>query len=343
MKRILVLLLIFLTMVLSACERDLGVTDQLLLQIDPDAQPEAVGVQEIPDWLKAKIWKDPQTLKKQLTAVGEGHIERKLDLSQQIVNRRKQDGIYRKWINAGGIAVVGSNGVDDVELEKARDIILTMTDKHPKLRQRLGIDTGFYMVLYDQSLILNMFNLPEYYELIHGLRLPTAIGLSRGACRFAKRTKVCIAPTSKVVVVGSRNHGERCSNWWCGMTFYTAYWSTFIHEFAHAMEYAISFQDRDFYKKLKAAYQNARDKNLWTRTSVGYSEDNASEYWATVSEYWFTPRPAHKGQIKDENGRWAQEIVDVPEMSQATLKELDPKLYALLSKWYPKLEIDKRN
>ena len=59
-----------------------------------------------------------------------------------------QKAYYKRYIDAGGIAIVGPDTLADEDLIYARNAIVVMTSKHPELRERLLSKHGtFYMVL----------------------------------------------------------------------------------------------------------------------------------------------------------------------------------------------------
>ena len=101
--------------VLSACDRDMSITEQLTMNA-PNAEAEEPSV--IPDWLKEKLWHDKETLIAELVALENAGTlgGTKINgvvvdtrpvtvLSNQLATRQLQDKIYTKWINAEG----GSN------------------------------------------------------------------------------------------------------------------------------------------------------------------------------------------------------------------------------------------
>jgi len=58
-----------------------------------------------------------------------------------------------------------------------------------------------------------------------------------------------------------------------------------IHEFAHALhETAMNVLDPTFDTRLKAAYEEARQRGLWKGT---YADSNRNEYWAEGVQSWF--------------------------------------------------------
>ena len=54
---------------------------------------------------------------------------------------------YTKYIDAEGIAIVGSDWVRDEQFYAAREIVLLMTSKRPELREPLSLKTGFRIIL----------------------------------------------------------------------------------------------------------------------------------------------------------------------------------------------------
>ncbi len=67
------------------------------------------------------------------------------------------------------------------------------------------------------------------------------------------------------------------------------YCSTFLHEFAHVVLYALEDQTdgEAFIAKLLALYDAALAAGLWNNR---YASTNASEYWAEIVKFWFEER-----------------------------------------------------
>ena len=383
-NRLLVIFLACVT-VFSACDHDMGITEQLIMNA-PNAEAQEPSV--IPDWLKEKLWQDEETLIAELVALenaggklGDTIINgvvvdyRQVTvLSNQLAIRRLQDRIYTKWINAEGVAII-TGGVRDRDMEVARDIVLAMTAKRPEIREYLHYDTGFYMVVYDAGQFLTS-RLPENF-------FKTSVGfVPPGVCTNVGKDNqfVCFAPNGGWNLAGQiltvrrsypdltckeaymEYYGknateaelERLENTlqriktnypggWCDPeeVLPALSWHIFVHEFAHAIDLAaIRKIDPEFESQLTEAYENAVANELWTakiggavslpnlesKPGLGYSSTNAKEYWAENTKIWFFPTEKTNFNGGSENR---------PEMSQQTLKELDPMLYDLLSKWYP--------
>lgn len=337
MFRVIGTFFVCLVITLSACDRDMSITEQILHA--PNAEVESPTW--IPDWLKDKIWEDEDALVEELLALGEHQSQDAIRLSHSITARRLQDGFYYKWIDADGIAIIGTRGgVNDTHFEIARDIVLAMTAKHPKFREWLHYDTGFYIVIFNRREHATLRAFPEFYRMIN---------LDSKAPQFVPRgvflwSGVCFAPTGGIHIGGTvintrvRYEDKTCEEvgkssqdgYWCGSSNQGLGWNTFIHEFAHAIHWIITQKDSTFETDLKAAYENAVEKELWSVKRKPYAKKDFYEYWAVNTEIWFSPLSARD----NFNGKPA------PEISQETLKALDPKLYRLLSKWYPKTEIN---
>ena len=59
-------------------------------------------------------------------------------LISQICFRREREAYYKKYISAGGIAIMGNRYIEDRFFYAARDIALGMTSKRPELRALLS-------------------------------------------------------------------------------------------------------------------------------------------------------------------------------------------------------------
>ena len=194
--------------VFSACDRDMGITEHLLLKEDPNAEIEAGEPSLIPDWLKEKIWGNEETLLEELIALEEdswadyfingirvdGTDQVAMDLANQIVSIQEKERIHNKWVNAGGIAILGTRWVTTTELEIARDIVLTMSSKHPDLREYLSFNTGFYILLYNQFKE-DITYLPEYSQINFGKKPVFALGICGN---------VCITPSGGINLAGEK-------------------------------------------------------------------------------------------------------------------------------------------
>ncbi len=89
-----------------------------------------------------------------------------------------------------------------------------------------------------------------------------------------------------------------------------------IHEVAHTIASAIREVDRDWYRRLRTAYKDAKTKGIY---GDSYAGTNEQEYWAEGAQCWFdcaNPRNAGGASNRKE------------------LKEKDPALAILLTEVY---------
>ena len=205
---------------------------------------------------------------------------------------------YQKYINAGGIAVVGSGVLEDRHFYAARDLILGMTVKRPELRKLMSpsheeresltefqpLSRKFRMIIYHPN--LGSQAIPELF--------PKPLLASIGACtlRECYSTTQIVNNTLKLNVVA--------------------------HEFAHAIHSAILTIDASFQERLTAAYEDMKTKKISYFYGT-YGATNAGEYWAEASTAWFFrfSFPTRAGENR-----------------YSRFRETEPLMHALLEEWY---------
>ena len=226
----------------------------------------------------------------------------------QIAEIREHRAFYGKYINAGGVAILGNADLEDVCFYTARDIVLGMTSKMPELREHLspiegdrvnltGLlavpDSEFRMVIHDPA---HSQDIPE--------RQIGQVASLLGSCGL----EFCHATTAIYV--------DHNGNTQLKMTI-------FIHEFAHAIHRAINLVDATFSPRLAIAYEAAKenDDSYWGayQGGVNSAEANAVEYWAHSSTRWFSRFPLPTG---------------FGEYHHTLFRENDPLLYELLTEVY---------
>ena len=204
---------------------------------------------------------------------------------------------YTKYIDAGGIAIVGGDLAEDVWFQKARHIVLVMTSKLPGLREALssnqpggvtGDERPFRLIIVNRELD-SIENFPEHFS--------TNVNTTKdwlGSCGATD----CWVDGGSIVGTG-------------------------IHEMAHAIERAIYVRDLlpNFEERLRTAWEREKEKIAlrWEVDGQPYipyslpdgtvvkvedlpewedrplycmansnSHDNASEFWAWFVEHtWF--------------------------------------------------------
>ena len=210
---------------------------------------------------------------------------------------------YKKFIDAEGIAIVGSENVDDMFFQMARHIVLVMTSKVTGLREALasnqpggitGDDLPFRLVLTNRT-ERDVLNMPENADTQLG---QTALWLGSFDGSLARADVY----------------------FWGGNDENFAGHKIIMHEMAHAIESAIYAHNLvpNFYERLGTAFDREMEKvkirweadgnpylpytdadgnvvygEEWEdRPSYcfanGNSHDSAAEFWAQyVALYWF--------------------------------------------------------
>ena len=213
---------------------------------------------------------------------------------------------YTRYINADGIAIVGSDNVEDLFFQVARHVVLVMTSKVPSVHEALSInqpggvggdDVPFRLVLTNRE-AQDVVNMPENLNTDLG-NTAAWVGSFRG---YLARADVYFVGENNERFTGHQN---------------------IIHETAHAVEYAIAVRNLvpNLGERLDASFAKEMEK-VRIRTEVdgvpwlpyplpdgtivraenlpewedrprycmanGNSHDNASEFLAVYAERaWF--------------------------------------------------------
>ena len=233
-----------------------------------------------------------------------------------------------KYIDAGGIAIIGESTLENEDLLIASQITLQMTEKQPEIREYLSTKNGFYITLYDVANRPGVIGLPETDKWVSEIRGVIAMPWA-GLCYFSgngRHTFACTAPAGKTVNVREYRPQKKCDSLWCRYDLRKADWNIFIHEMGHAIEFIANNIDGRFDRWLTQIYDNAVINEL---IFDGFHGKNKHEYWAVGVEYWFY-------QHRDLH---FEEGVEVPRSSRDQLKLRDPELHNLLSHWFADTEI----
>jgi hypothetical protein len=227
------------------------------------------------------------------------------------------DPYYAKYVDAGGIPVIGSSRVPDVALVRARDIMLAMLERRPDLRAELELEGVRVGVMADKEQITD---LPEYRHLAKPTRDdPRLTACERGNYALIQATSDRDYWNSRVRGLGGLFTTAGAENL-MGLQADRYYGENiFVHEFSHVILGAAETVDPNLYRGVKQAYAKARAKGLW---KGDYASVTAEEYWAEGTQYWF-----------DDN-KLARLDGDVNVVSHSDLARYDPALYAMLAKVY---------
>ena len=260
MKKIELIIVLFLsfTAFLIGCE----MTENVILT-SPIIVDESEGsVYPVTEELKALIWEDAEMLIDDLIELEEGETNQARRLAVKLQVRQQQDRVYTKWIDAGGIAIIGTRTVEDSDLVIARDITLKMLQKRPELATYLSPEYGFYMILYDPTEQSSVLELPETQLWLDYLNIsgptPSPYGYV-GMCYYSGsgsdgHTFACAAPAGKVYRVSTYNPSNKCSGLWCVQELRIRKWSIFIHEMAHAIAKVAFNIESDFHFQVRGRF-----------------------------------------------------------------------------------------
>ena len=166
---------------------------------------------------------------------------------------------YRKYLDAGGVAILSSQDVTDEELYQTRDALLAMLSDRPDLLETMA-EYRFRVLIYPDRFEKGglLTHLPEFSELDMSSRVLGAAG-----------------STPSGWVAGAPEVARHCNH-------------VMIHEIAHLVEDALRLQPggSDFIARLNSAYQAAMLRGLWQDR---YASTNALEYWSELVRSWLTP------------------------------------------------------
>lgn len=205
-----------------------------------------------------------------------------------------REDYYTKYIDAGGIAIVGGDNVDDIFFYAAQKVVLGMTSKRPHLRERLSPEHRFRMVLFPRDLGGTV--LPEINSY---LGLGWCIG-----------EEWCAVPVGYSV---SKGHEDELS-----------FAPIFIHEMGHAIHYAMQDIEPTFQVRLEAAFADA---NEGEGGSLFGGQTNERELWAEGTTYWFF-------KVSSPNGAWwGADLHQTDPLLYQLLDEVYPRLYLRSVDW----------
>ena len=220
---------------------------------------------------------------------------------------------YTRYINADGIAIVGSDNVEDLFFQVARHVVLVMTSKVPGLREALSVDQvggiggdepPFRFVLTNRE-ERDVVNMPEHLNTNLG---QTTAWVGSFAGYYAR---------ADVYFWGENNE------------LFTGH-QIIIHEMAHAIDKAITVRNLvpNFRNRVDTAFDKEMEKvqlrtevdgepYIWNREQLdalpewedrpsycivqGNAHDNTAEFWAIfVQDRWFDGT-FNPGRLGDPN------------------------------------------
>jgi len=244
---------------------------------------------------------------------------------------------YTKYIDAGGIAIVGNRYVRDEQFYLAREVILLMTSKRPELRKPLSLNNASYgfkdrvcrvILVNTAEPIDSEFNyirrdtwgwaIPEKPDGFYG----RGQAIYDPWAYYPDNPDNILPPYYIVALIGWNPFRDEPERIYIGI-------EVLVHEFAHALDgIAIRQLDPTFVERLKAAYQAGCILPETTNTNLyknAYGCRNPLEYWATHVQDWFRYKP------QDHARRFSDFRPD------------DHQMLPLLEEWLPKIYLSPLN
>ena len=246
-------------------------------------------------------------------------------LISQICFRREREAYYKKYISAGGIAIMGNRFIEDRFFYAARDIALGMTSKRPELRALLSpsrenrpgtTEDGFWSAVSGLATISPRFRMILVHPHSGGTMLLPEFHLGGGGYPSFLRPSGIGGFFSTYAFAAVQDRYLQ------GVKSIAMY-AIFSHEFAHAIHYAIRVLDPTFDDRLEAAYADVMENGSYFGDSPKISMlRNATEYWAGSATKWC--------------GKFAG---STKEFYHDKFRDQDPLMYALLEEWLPLIDL----
>lgn len=202
---------------------------------------------------------------------------------------------YKKYLDAKGLAIVGSEKVSDAALVEARDIVNSMLWDREDIRKAIIRNKIRVAVMAPTE---QTTDIPEHSDLT-----PKDYWNVRARGLGATTWRPAISCAEENILNLPRDRYPREN--------------ILVHEFAHTIhQLGVVPIDPKFDRRLKDAYKAAIAKGLWRNT---YAATNHDEYWAEGVQSYF-----------DTNDRNNPSHNDID--TREKLARYDPTLYAMIDK-----------
>ena len=276
-------------------------------------------VGSVPLDIQSIIWgKDIDTLMAELDDTMEGESNPDdiwaKHLIHKICLRREQEAYYQKYISAGGVAIMGDKLIPDRFFFVARDIVFSMTQKHPELRELLTPSrenrSGATQHPFLHDVTGRTTPSPKFRMILSNGNLGNAVIPEmrlEGGINYRVLTFGGYVPQLAWVTASAYDE------------ITLIFVSVFVHEFAHAINLAIRLLDMTFDDRLDAAYAAAKENGSYFGGvgSTNHAMRNPYEYWAESAQRWFT--------VFSLEGQ---------EFLHDEFRRRDPLMYDLLAEWF---------
>ncbi|QKG72757.1 glycoside hydrolase [Erythrobacter mangrovi] len=226
-------------------------------------------------------------------------------------------GFYAKSVSARGIPILASAKVRDDALLAARDMLSDMLAHRPELAKWLvQHDYRVTIIAVDEALL----DLPENAHWTKPARDDprlTRCELKHYDARIGALSDRQYWDNRARGIGGDRAVGSEEDVLGLPVSRYFGE-TIFVHEMGHNVLFAIEEVDPPLYRKIEAAYANARARGLWLNE---YTTTTMQEYWAEGTQFWFD-----SNRLQAFNGTRI--------LNHADLAAYDPQLYAALAAAY---------
>ena len=186
---------------------------------------------------------------------------------------------YKKYIDAKGLAILGSDKVSNAALQEAAEIVDAMLGTRDDIRRALIRNRVRVAVMAPAELTTDI---PEHSDLTPKDYWDKR---ARGLGATLARPASSCAEENLLNLPGDHYARE----------------SIAIHEFAHTIHIlGLNSIDSNFDRRLRTAFQHAREKGLWLNT---YAGSNHAEYWAEAVQSYFDANDANNPQHNDIDTR----------------------------------------
>jgi len=196
----------------------------------------------------------------------------------------KLSPFYQKYLDAGGLPVLGSTNVSDYAMLEARWILLHMLAHRPEILQVMATNGARLVVMAHNEYTTDVPEQAARSPKVYWDR--RARGLGGRVCSCAEENLLCFP----------------------GDPYATE--NILIHEFGHAiLNVGVRAIDPAFKDRVRAAYRKAIDAGLWKRT---YAASDVEEYWAEAVQDWFDNNRENDAQHNHVNTRAELKEYDPP-------------------------------
>lgn len=213
------------------------------------------------------------------------------------------DPFYKKYVDANGIPIVGSDQVPDSAFWAARKTIKGVTGAlSEKIHQEL-LNNGAWIAI--MARYEGTTDIPEHAHMDDHDTINMDVR-ARGMGGTLEQPLNTCAEENLLCYQIDKYHAE----------------DILIHEFAHTIHnVGIAPVDTNFNKRLKKSLDEAKAKGKWKNT---YARTNIHEYWAEGVQTWFNVN----AEVKKPDGK--HNYVNI----RSELKEYDPGLYEILNQYF---------